>query len=204
MQGRLANFGCYVDEAEACEAAVRTFRQYGPTYLHVYLRRAPQLEASQLPGSVHAAAAGRSRSQFSDSLGKPLYEGRTLLQRFLQATRDPRLAASLKADTSLLEAEPQQEQRPQQLCSGSLQSHNTKEASAPNMCSTDKGKTLLNSRYRLPPRLRKNADSQWTRGYRARQVQAEPSVYVYEVDLRHLVGPQFFCMLLGMNLGILA
>ena len=202
MQGRQANFGCYVDEAEACEAAVRTFRQYGPTYLHVYLRRAPQLEASQLPGSVHAA--GPSRSQSSDSLSKSLHEGKTLLQRFLQATRDPCLAASLKADTPLLEAEPQQEQYPQQLCSESLQSHNTEEASARKLCSTDKGKTLLDSRYGLPPRLRRNVGSQWTRGYRARQVQAEPPMFVYEVDLRHLVSPQSFSRLLGMNLGMLA
>ena len=77
---------------------------------------------------------------------------------------------------------PQQQQ--QQRLSGVQQPDTASCKGVAEQCGTGRGgKTILDGRYRLPPRLRKTAGSVWFRGYHARKVQDAPPLFAYEVDI---------------------
>lgn len=76
----------------------------------MYLHRLPDVGATQPQGSIPAAVAGPRTDQVT-SFSLPMSEGTSMLQRFFQAARDPRLVASIDVGTPELVVESQQQQQ---------------------------------------------------------------------------------------------
>lgn len=128
----------------------------------------------------------RSCSPDSDSDSE---EDRPTLRRFLQATKEPRMRCHIQTGASAFGTQHQQQPQQQQRVSGVQQPDTPACNNAGEQYGTRRvsGKTILDGRYRLPPRLCKTAGSTWFRGYHARRAQVEPPVFVYEVDISFTV-----------------
>ena len=194
LQGKYLRTGSFLSESKARKASIQYFKQHNPTELNKYIPESPESASSQPPSPYSAPGHSRKRDHSPSTSSN---DDMPLLQRFYQATRDPRRLASSYVSPPATATEQQQQQQQHQPQPQQAQELQAWPISTPQRKPRRQGggpgrpahpaESNRDGRYKLPPRLCKAGNQNWTRGYSARRVPSDPSSFVYEVDLRFAV-----------------